>query len=451
MTFRALLVIIASAVTLHSQESGVGTFKFRDGAGDPMSVTLEEANGTIDVTWPQTDRAWDTALLRVSVNVSFQGPAPFVEIACAGATDRQYFRPGETGFRWLNLSFLRGAIDSGLRISLRSEGVRIAAGTAPLRLFANGVDLSRAILVLAPHPDDAEIAAFGLYAHRNATVVTITTGNAGPRNYDAVFDDVAEMYHFKGRIRLIDSITIPWQGGIPPERAFNMGYFDARLAEMYATPTAVIPEMYGPNTDIAAYLKYNIGSLLPKRPRASKWTNLVDDLETVLKKVKPVVIVTPHPQLDSHADHQFATVALAEALSRRRPRVTLLLYTNHADQNRYPYGPAGTLVSLPPPVERDVVVDGVYSHPVSAELQRQKLFALESMHDLRSSPTRLYHVEIGGDRSARPEAQGPAAVAGVNYLRRGPRSNELFFVYDQVTIRPTIAAFLAAWRTRAPQ
>ncbi len=135
------------------------------------------------------------------------------------------------------------------------------------------------MLVLAPHPDDAEIAAFGLYAYREATVVTITTGNAGPRNYEAVFDDVPAMYHFKGRIRLIDSITVPWQGGIPPDRTFNMGYFDARLAEMHDKPTAVIPEMYSPNTDIGAYLKYNLGSLLPKRPRASTWTNLVDDLD----------------------------------------------------------------------------------------------------------------------------------------------------------------------------
>jgi LmbE family N-acetylglucosaminyl deacetylase len=327
--------------------------------------------------------------------------------------------------------------------------MRVAAGAAALRLFANGLDLSRSLLVLAPHPDDAEIAAFGLYAYRKSTVVTITTGNAGPRNYEAVFDDVAEMYHFKGRIRLIDSITVPWLGGIPPERAFNMGYFDARLAEMYGKPAAVIPEMYSPNTDIGVYLKYNIGSLLPKRPRASTWTNLVDDLATVLKKVNPAVIVAPHPQLDSHADHQFATVALVEALARRRQRVTLLLYTNHADRNRHPYGPAGTVMSLPPPVAEEVQVDRVYSHPVPLDLQRQKLFALESMHDLRPSPSRSYQLAIGGDRSTEVEQLGPSSAGDVSYFRRAPRSNELFFVYDQATVRPAIDAFLSAWRTRA--
>ncbi len=449
MTRRALLLVILCATTLHSQAPVADTFTFRDGRGQALSVTLEDVNAAIAMTWPETaNRGWDTALLGVTVDVGAEATAPFVEIASAGRSDRQYFRPGETGPRWLNLSFLRGLATGGTRVSFRAEGVRITVGAASLRLFANGLDLTGTLLVLAPHPDDAEIAAFGVYAHRKATVVTVTTGNAGPRNYEAVFDDVAEMYHFKGRIRLIDSITVPWQGGIPPERAFNMGYFDARLAEMHDKPTAVIPEMYSPNTDIGAYLSYNIGSLLPKRTRASKWTNLVDDLETVLKKVKPAVIVAPHPQLDSHADHQFTTVALAEALSRRRQRATLLLYTNHADRNRYPYGPAGTLASLPPPVEQEVQIDRVYSHAVSADLQRQKLFALESMHDLRSSPSRLYQVEIGADRSIEPEDAGPSAAGGVNYLRRGPRSNELFFVYDETTLKPTIDAFLAA-RARA--
>ena len=446
---RALLLVIVSVATLQAQTPEADTFKFRDDRGRVVSARLEDANGMVAMPWPDTAvTGWDSALLGINVIVVSEAQAPFVEITAAGTSERQYFGAGEFGSRWLNLSFLRGLISSGTRVSFRTEGMSITAGAAPLRLYSSGLDLSRTILVLAPHPDDAEIAAYGVYAHRKATVVTLTTGNAGPRNYEAVFDDVAAMYHFKGRIRLIDSITVPWLGGIPPGRAFNLGYFDARLAEMHDKPTAVIPEMYGPNTDIGAYLKYNIGSLLPKRARASTWANLVDDLETVLKKVKPAVIVAPHPQLDSHADHQFTTVALAEALSRRRDRVTLLLYTNHADRNRYPYGPAGTVVSLPPPVPQDVPIDRVYSHPVSRDLQREKLFALESMHDLRSSPSRLYQMEIGEDRLSEPEIRGPSAVGGVNYLRRAPRSNELFFVYDQTTVKPAIDAFLAAWRMR---
>jgi LmbE family N-acetylglucosaminyl deacetylase len=347
---------------------------------------------------------------------------------------------GDAGERWLNLTFLRGAM-VGTRISLRGEGVTFSSQTAKLRLFAAAPDLSRPMLVLAPHPDDAEIAAFGIYANRNASVVTVTAGNAGAPTYEAVFDDPGDLYLFKGRIRVIDSITIPWQGRIPPERAFNMGYFDARLAEMHDKRDAVIPEMYRPNTDINVYRRENIGSLLPLRPRESKWGNLVDDMLSLLKKVKPSVIVAPHPQLDTHRDHQFTTVALSEALARWNRPITLLLYTNHADRNRYPYGPAGTLVSLPPPPAGEVAIDRIYSHPVSQALQRLKLFALESMHDLRFTPNRQYQLAREEPRAAAPEKPGPEP--DITYLRRGPRSNELFFVYDRDTFGTMIKAFLA--------
>lgn len=438
-----LFAIICSTSALQAQ-AVEDTFRFRNGSSRVVTLMLAEAGGLTELTWPDAPGpTWDTALLSVRVDASADAATPFVEIAAGGKSDRQYFRPGDAGTRWLNLSFLQGAINAGTRVTLRGEGVKVAVGDATLRVFANAVDLSRSILVLAPHPDDAEIAAFGLYAFRRSTIVTITTGNAGPRSYQSLFSDPAELYHFKGRIRLIDSITVPWLGGIAPDRTFNMGYFDARLADMHESPDKVIPEMYSANTDIGAYLRYNIGALLPKRSRNSTWKNLVDDLERVLKTVKPAVIVAPHPQLDTHRDHQFTAVALAEALTRWKRNVTLLLYTNHADQNRYPYGPPGSILSLPPPLAADVVLDRVYSHSVSLDLQRMKLFALESMHDLRPSPSRLYQIVTG--EAVVGEVDPPG---GVSYLRRGPRSNEIFFVYDQHTLRPMLDAFMTAWRAR---
>lgn len=425
-----------------------GTFTFRDGGSRVFDLTVTDTDGVPGIVWPElVDARWDTVFLGVQITADAAVAVPYVEIAAGGVSDRQYFPPGDVGERWLNLTFLRGAM-VGTRISLRGEGVAFAAPAARLRLFDAGLDLSKSILVLAPHPDDAEIAAFGLYANRNASVVTVTAGNAGAPTYEAVFDDPADLYLFKGRIRVIDSITIPWQGRIPPERTFNMGYFDARIAEMHDKREAVVPEMYRPNTDINVYRRENFGTLLPLRPRESKWGNLVEDTLTLLKKVKPAVIVAPHPQLDTHRDHQFTTVALSEALARWNRPVTLLLYTNHAGGNRYPYGPAGTLLSLPPPPPGDVVLDRVYSHPVAPALQRLKLFALESMHDLRMSPTRQYQLEREEARAMAPEKPGPAP--DITYLRRGPRSNELFFVYDRESFGTMIKAFLASRAPRIP-
>ena len=419
-----------------------GTFTFREGRSRVVDLAITDTDGVPGIVWPQVDDGRDAALLGVQVVADIAATAPYVEIAAAGVSDRQYFPAGDVGERWLNLTFVRSTVEAGTRVTLRGDGVAFATPAARLRLFDDSIDLSKSILVLAPHPDDAEIAAFGLYANRNASVVTVTAGNAGAPTYEAVFDDPGDLYLFKGRIRVIDSITIPWQGRIPPARTFNMGYFDARLAEMHDKRDAVIPEMYRPNADINVYRRENIGSLLPLRSRESKWGNLVEDTLTLLKKVKPAVIVAPHPQLDTHRDHQFTTVALYEALAEWNRPVTLLLYTNHADRNRYPYGPAGTLLSLPPPPPGDVVVDRVYSHPVVPDLQRLKLFALESMHDLRFTPTRQYQLARDEARAMAPEKPGPEP--DITYLRRGPRSNELFFVYDRQSFGTMIEAFLAS-------
>jgi LmbE family N-acetylglucosaminyl deacetylase len=439
-------------------------FSFRADRSRWVPAAIGGSSPVYDLTWPDTSGpAWDTALLAIGLATAPvpapatpgaapavpppAAPVPYIEITLGSYTDRQYFRAGESGPRWVNLSHLREVVSPGARVSLRAEGLSIGTGTSALRLFSSNPDLTAPVLVLAPHPDDAEIGAFALYATTRSTVATVTAGNAGSATYESVFGDnqAAEQYHFKGRTRVIDSITIPWQGGVPPERALNLGYFDARLGTMFETPDAVVPEMYGPNTDINAYLQYNVSPLVRKGSRQSTWRNLVADIEALLRRVNPAVIAAPHPQLDSHRDHQFTTVALVEAMARWRRDVTLLLYTNHADNNRYPYGPAGTLVSLPA-IAQPVELDRVFSLPVSADLQRDKLFALESMHDLRYNPSRQYQMAVGEGRTVQPEKPGPGP--DITYLRRGPRSNELYFVYDQDTVEPMVDTFLAPWRAK---
>jgi LmbE family N-acetylglucosaminyl deacetylase len=427
-------------------------YTFADGRSRSIDVAITSADGVPRLTWPDVDGSdWDTALVRVDATASDLG-TPYVEMASGGLADRQYLRPGASGPVWLNVSFLHPVLRHGSHVTIRGDGVSLQSADRPatLRLFAAHPDLSKRILVLAPHPDDAEIGTFGAYAGRNATVVTITAGNAGGENYEAVFgdDEQTAHYRFKGHVRVIDSVTVPWQGGIPPDRCFNLGYFDARLGDMFAEPDAVIPERYGPNTDIGVYRRDNVGSLLSKGSRESTWANLVDDLVAVLKKVKPDVVFAPHPQLDSHLDHQLTTVALAEALARWKKPVTLLLYTNHADGNAYPYGPAGTVMSLPQ-AARGALLDRVFSLPVPPDVQRRQLFAIESMHDVRFSPMRQYQLARGDGRTIQPEKPGP--MPDITYLRRGPRSNQIFYAYDADTLKPMIAAYLAARRARAPQ
>jgi hypothetical protein len=99
-------------------------------------------------------------------------------------------------------------------------------------------------------------------------------------------------------------------------------------------------------------------------------------------------------------------------------------------------------MSLPPPPAGNVGFDRVYSHPVPLSLQRAKLFALESMHDLRYTPTRQFQLARPEARTIAPEKIG--SEPDITYLRRGPRSNELFYVYDAETFDEMIREFLSA-------
>jgi hypothetical protein len=416
-------------------------YRFTAGHGEELavSVTVEATGGRFD--WPRPSASdWDTALVGVRVDAGSE-PAPWIELGAGDARVRQHFEAGARGLRWLNLTGLRSHLTPGAPVALSARGLSLESGPATLRIFANRLDWRKKVLILAPHPDDAEIAAFGLYAGSNATIVTVTSGNAGDANYKDNFPDPAEHYLFKGYIRAVDSVTVPWQGGIPPERCLNLGYFDARLATMHGKPNEVVPEMYGPNDDVAPYRRANVGRLVTNGSRKNRWSYLVEDMVAILKKVKPGIIVMPYPQLDTHADHQFVAVAAVEALEKWKGDARFLLYTNHAFQNLYPFGPAGTTMSLPPWSGPELPVEGVFAKTVSPDLQRRKLFALESMHDLRLSPA-----EQNGclPPCTPPKRDDYPRLPEVDYLRRGPRSEELFFVYGRDGVRDLIRAFLAA-------
>jgi hypothetical protein len=83
----------------------------------------------------------------------------------------------------------------------------------------------------------------------------------------------------------------------------------------------------------------------------------------------------------------------------------------------------------------------IYSHPTAHALQIRKLFALESMHDLRLSPDEQItcsSVTI----THRPDF--PRAPEE-DYFRRAPRANELFYVFNRTGVRALIQAFLAQY------
>jgi LmbE family N-acetylglucosaminyl deacetylase len=436
----AIVLVLGAVGALRAQEAPPADdrYVFAAQGGHEVPVSFDPTPIGASFQWPEVPAGWDTALL--GVRVQGNAPAVRVELRAGSAVVVNDLDAQARGLRWLNLTGLRAQLAAGTRVDVLLSGATLDRAPAALRTFANRLDLSRRILIVAPHPDDAEIAAFGLYASaRDVTIVTVTSGNAGDANYADDYPDAAEQYRFKGFLRAVDSVTVPWQGGVPPERCFNLGYFDARLRTMREKPRETLPELYGPNDDVAVYRRVNVSRLLPNGPRKNSWANLVDDLAEVLKRVKPEIVVAPHPYLDTHPDHQYVTVALAEALLRWKKPARFLLYTNHAGQNQWPFGPPQNQVPLPPFAAADLPVQAIYSHALSPDLRRRKLYALETMHDLRLSPAEQM---VCGDASAPRRPDYPRSTTS-DYFRRGPRPDEIFFAFDRDGVRDLVRAFVA--------
>ena len=139
------------------------------------------------------------------------------------------------------------------------------------------------------------------------------------------------------------------------------------------------------------------------------------------------MVVTPHPELDPHSDHVAATQALLAAiqLSSWQPQ-TLLLYANHLhDNDRWPMGPAGQGIALPP-VFASLPADGLWSPCLSPAQQLDKAMALAMQHDLqgrlplKKRLRRLIQSALAGRRWP--------ATGEDEFFRKAVRRHELFWV-----------------------
>jgi len=408
------------------------TFDSRSALNLPVTISGE------GFSWPAVSGTWDTAFLRLKIQPALGGRLedPYVEAGHGSIVARQYLERGAAGFRYINLSTLAAHPPStGENIRLGKGGLSWQTGAGMLILFNNRLSPKSSVLVIAPHPDDAEIAAFGLYSHADSFILTITAGDAGTPRYDRFYSDSASQSLAKGKLRAWDSITVPMLGGVPPSRTVNLGYFDGTLAAMFSDPQKECSPLQSSVADMTALRHCGLAALPLKHTQKPAWCNLVADLVCVLRGLRPAIIVTPHPLLDSHPDHQYATVAVCEALMQAREiKPELYLYANHHVRAEiFPFGPPDSLASLPPWFDESVVFKGVYSHPVAPDGQTEKLFALEAMHDLRPPPQLDRHagqfsvrgfLAAVGDR-----VTGSSWQRDFYFYRRAVRPNEIFFVF----------------------
>jgi LmbE family N-acetylglucosaminyl deacetylase len=405
------------------------TFDSADVTAVPVRITGE------GIRIPSLPGNWDTVVILMRLEATLTGAwfEPTLEVIAGDRYWRQTLERSANGLRYITLD--ADMVRSTQFLELSGHHVRWDAQDGELFLFSAAPPTDKTFLVLAPHPDDAEIAAFGLYSNRNSYVVTVSAGDYVDGLYAHLSPEPTDQDLLRGRARVWDSLVVPTWGGVSPDRVVNLGYRNGSLRDLYNKRANEHPTNGASELDPSLLRAGAVETLVGGRDGEGRWQSIVTDLAEVVAAVNPDVIVTPHPALDAAPDHQYTTVALLEALDRLDDRrTTLLVYTNHHVLSEYyPFGPSDSAVTLPPWFDSTLVLGAVFSYPLTDRDRMDKLFALEAMHDLRAPPRPVH-----GGPTERFLAQLSAAFEGVvrnplgtySYMRRAVRENEVFFVVE---------------------
>jgi hypothetical protein len=380
-----------------------------------------------------------TAFLEVDIDSNFMGKVfhPSIEIYTKIKSVKSYFELSAKGKRYINISsFLDKDVTT---ITLKPNFLTIKKSVKVI-LYKNPNLKDKKILIIAPHPDDAEIASYGLYStyNKNSFIVTITAGDAGENNYKNIYhDNLKSSYLEKAKLRILNSSFTPLIGGIKLTHTINLCYFDGTLKELYLNKNKSLNSIFTNQSTTKLYRNFSPSPLIEElNTTKNSWNSLVSDLTYLIKKISPDIIITPHPKLDAHPDHIHSTLALFEALKKSDKKgITLFLYTNHNLLSEvYPYGKANSTMDLPPYFEK-LNFNSIYSFNLSPLKQKDKIVALESMNDLR--PSTQWQTFFGNIKMALRVLKHKILGDDESYFRRAIRENEIFFIYTQSSLKHT--------------
>lgn len=402
-------------------------YTFPEGC-EPVAVSL--AGQGLRVTQPLPVTGDETLILQVRLKCTWLGRFfdPAVEVLGGDVPDLQTFERGVRGVRYLNLTGQATAVMAG-NLRLRGRHCRVLEASQ-LWVVRSGDLYPRRVMVIAPHADDAELAAYGLYSKAaESWIVTLTAGEIEAEHYQQMGLERAEAARLKGRLRAWDSIAVPRWAGVPQTQCVQLGYFCLQLPAMHAAPDQPMASREAEMADTRLFRQFNSLVLPGDHDGAPTWNNLLADLRALIVLARPQVLVMPHPTLDPHPDHVCAQAAVLEALQglEWQPE-TLLCYANHLhDNDRWPMGDSGAGVALPPQMEAG---QGWTPHSLVLDLnaQRDKAMALGMMHDLQPAPPfkrrlrRLLQRWLAG-RKASPYGEN-------EFFRKAVRRHELFWRRD---------------------
>lgn len=174
------------------------------------------------------------------------------------------------------------------------------------------------VLVVSPHPDDETLCCSGhiaraLEAGASVHVVWVTNGDGF--EFDAIYLDRRlhpghPLLEDLGRRRMQEARNAARILGVPQNNLTFLGYPDGGLLHLftanYATP-------YTSKYTGANRVPY-AGTLRPGSAYTGE--NLARDLEAVVSRVRPTVVLAPVPE-DAHPDHQTVSYLITRLMAAR--------------------------------------------------------------------------------------------------------------------------------------
>ncbi|MEL0614614.1 hypothetical protein [Marinomonas arenicola] len=413
--------------------------------GDIRALNLVDKNGFLALD--PNEFTWLLSFSYQSTNKKKQGciKMHFGDCASQSMDHLQFFEAGEKGTRYLNLSgFLEETPRSGPLI-LSSENCQLPTEAKILGFkkpdFSDGP-----ILIIAPHADDAELAAYGFY-HQHSEQVWITTINAGQnvqkleRQYISNLDDsMQDAVSRKANIRAWNSMTTPLLAGVKLERLSSLGYFGLTKDGLYNSPNEEQKDSHFPALTPAISRKWNPLSLPSDAADISSGQSLIDDLVYLLEHIKPTTVLITEPEVDPHPEHVMSAHALALAIEQgEHVPERVLMYVNHLRKiKKFPYGPEHTRTALPPWFSATSLFGqfSCYSYQLELDMQKEKVVSFDSMHDLRSKSRVGKNIKQWWNKKVLKN--GYQYYADHGYFQTHIKANEVFTFVDGRTFSQSV-------------
>ena len=304
-------------------------------------------------------------------------------------SNKQYFEANQKGIRYLNITGIKHVND----ISITCENCKISSNNQ-LFGFKNPDLTSGPILIIAPHADDAELSAYGLYSDHasNTWIATINTGSnlqGLERQYIQNLDtDISLAEKRKGYIRSWNAMTTPLLAKVPMQQLLSLGYFNISSSSVLNTPKDIVSHPSISDISPNDFRQWNNVKLSNDTHNINSGAALIQDLVELIEHIKPRTILVTHPEIDPHDEHIASAIALHLALQKSTfiPE-SILFYVNHLRGIKlFPYGPEHSRTALPPWFKNSSLLENssCYSHSLSYAKQQEKVLAFDTMHDLRA-------------------------------------------------------------------